>query len=326
MDITGLNISEDMIASTAAPTVSVIIPAFNCEPYITETINSVLSQTFKDFELIVVDDGSTDRTPELVTAFGSIVRLISQDNARVCAARNRGIREARGRYICLMDHDDYWFPDKLELQVATLENHPDCGVVYSSFILWHADAEGCFPSPASFDLNGYPPGFDDNLSGWIYHQLLLDCWMLTSTAMFRREVFDLCGVFDEALPYSEDWDLWLRISRQYRFAKLNRPNTLYRQHHQQGNRIVRDVDYRTLLLKKTAKRWGYCSKDGRCISRLMFHKKLAEYHSEYALHRLQAGSLGAGFVSLVKAWVAYPVRLRYLAFILASILGWRPKR
>ena len=93
------------------PTVSVIIPSYNCEAYIAETIGSVLDQTFRDLELIVVDDGSTDGTREIVASYGAPVRLLTQKNAGVCAARNYGIREALGQYICLMDHDDYWFPN-----------------------------------------------------------------------------------------------------------------------------------------------------------------------------------------------------------------------
>lgn len=307
------------------PTVSVIIPSYNCEPYIAETINSVLNQSFKDIELIVVDDGSTDRTREIVASFGAPVRLVTQENARVCAARNRGISEAAGQYICLMDHDDYWFPHKLEQQVALLQAHPEAGVVYSAFILWHADANGRFPEPASFDLAAFPDGIDPELSGWIYHQFLLDCWMLTSTAMFRREVFERCGNFDINLPYSEDWDLWLRMSREYSFIKQNKPTTLYRQHASQGNRMVRDVDYRTLLLSGAVKKWGLCSLDGRCVSSEKFRRKLANYHAEYAFHHLQAGHQIIAISSLLKAWWAFPLGMKYPLYMLASVFGWQPK-
>src|SRR5688500_19764582 len=101
--------------AASKPTVSIVIPTYNCEAYISETLYSVLGQTFTDLELIVVDDGSTDRTREIVASFGTSVRLLSQANSGVCAARNYGIREAAGRYLCLMDHDDYWYPDKLAL-------------------------------------------------------------------------------------------------------------------------------------------------------------------------------------------------------------------
>lgn len=307
------------------PKVTVIIPSYNCEAYIAETINSILNQTFKDIELIIVDDGSTDKTREIVTAYGSSVRLITQTNTRVCAARNRGIREAKGEFICLMDHDDYWYPEKLDRQLEEFKKHPDAGVVYSSFIRWHNGPNENFPAPTSFDLKSYPDDIDPDFSGWIYHQLLLDCWMLTSTAMFRAEVFKRCGMFDEALPYSEDWELWIRISREYPMIQLCRPTTLYRQHPQQGYRIVRSIDYRTELLIKSVKKWGLCSRDGRCISKRTFRSQIAIYHASFGLHHVLGGNLRTATGSLLKAWMTYPSRLKYLAYIPAAFIGWKPR-
>lgn len=308
------------------PSVSVIIPSYNCERYIAETMESVLNQSFKDIELIVVDDGSTDNTREIVESFGHPVRLITQENARVCAARNHGLRQSRGKYICFMDHDDYWFPHKLETQLKIMENHPEAGVVYSEFLLWHPDRQGKWPSPSSLQPEGDLDAIDPEFSGWIYHQFLLDCWMLTSTAMFRKEVFEKCGDFDVNLPYSEDWDLWLRISREFQFIKLIEPNTLYRQHPEQGNRKVRDIDYRTVLLEKAVKKWGYCSPDGRCTEKPVFLKKLAHYHAAYGLHQLQAGNTGIARRSFLKAWRNNPLKPKYLAYIAASMAGWKPSR
>lgn len=310
---------------TTPPAISIVIPSYNCEKYIAETINGVLAQTYGDFEVLVVDDGSTDCTRDIVSSFGPPVRLITQVNSGVCVARNRGVKEAKGEFICFLDHDDYWFPDKLALQIDAMRRHPECGVVYANFILWNQDAKGNFPASSSFDLANYPDGEDPEYSGWIYHQFLLDCWMLTSTAMFRREVFERCGTFDETLPYSEDWDLWLRISREYPFLKLRRPNTLYRQHSQQGNRVVRNVDYRTGLLTKAVAQWGYCSRDGRCITENQFRRQLAKYYAEYGFQHLQAGSTFTGVRSLTKAWIAKPTRIHYLFYIAAAVLGWRPK-
>jgi hypothetical protein len=307
-----------------SPLVTVIIPTYNCEAYIDETLGSVLGQTVNNIEVLVVDDGSTDRTREIVAGYSAPVRLIIQQNARVCAARNNGIRQARGKFICLLDHDDYWFPDKLERQLTQMRAHPNVGVVYSSFLLWHRDKDGVFPSPLSFDLSAWTDGVDADFSGWIYHQFMLDCWMLTSAALFRREVFENCGYFDEALPYSEDWELWIRIAQQYPFIKLNRPDTLYRQHPSQGNRVVRPIDYRTRLLIESEKKWGLCSKDGRCVDRDVFKHQLAAYHAQYGMHHLQVGHVRQALASLWKAWLVHPSYLKYPAYILAALVGWRP--
>jgi glycosyltransferase involved in cell wall biosynthesis len=307
------------------PTVSIIIPTYNCEAYIAETLNSVLSQTLSNLELIVVDDGSTDRTCEIVASHGSSVRLLAQANSGVCAARNYGIREAAGRYICLMDHDDYWFPDKLALQVEQMEAHPEIGLVYSSFIWWHPDKKGVFPDLASFEPASFLTGIDEEFSGWIYHLLLLDCWILTSAALIRAEVFDKCGAYDESLPYSEDWDLWLRICREYQVIKLNKPLTLYRQHPKQGNRMARDIDYRTKLLCDAAVKWGLSSQDGRSITKREFTQNIARYQLEFGLWHLASGNVKTANHSLLQAWLKHPVNLKTLAYVPAGLLGWRPK-
>lgn len=308
-----------------APLVSIIIPTYNCEKYIRYTIDCLLAQSYKNIDILVVDDGSVDRTAELVSAYPAPVRLVRQQNAGVCRARNRGLAEAKGDLICFMDHDDYWFPDKLELQVETLRNHPEAGVAYSAFIMWYEGEDGAHPPPSSFDLDSYGDGTDPAFSGWIYHTFLLDCWMLTSTAIFRREVFAVSGTFDESLPYSEDWDLWLRMSRQHQFIKLRRPNTLYRQHAQQGNKVVRNVDYRSKLLSESASKWGLSSPDGRTITNTAFKMQLAKYRVGYALHHLKAGNRSSAFKGLLEAWLTFPPYLKPLAYGFAALFGWKPK-
>lgn len=304
--------------------ISVIIPTYNCAEYVAQTLHGVVRQDWEDLEIIVVDDGSTDGTPGIAASYGSQVRLIVQDNAGVCAARNRGIEMATGEYICLLDHDDYWLPGKLHQQVRTLEGYPGAGVVYSSFQHWTRRSDGCFPAPETFSAERQVTDIDAAYSGWIYHLFLLDCWMLTSTAMFRREVFDRCGVFDPTLPYSEDWDLWLRISRVYPFVKLKQATTLYRQHPQQGNRLNRTVDYRTELLRSAVAKWGFSSPDGNAVTRREFHKRLASYHAEFGLGHLKGGRRAIGIQSLFKAWLADPFTWKYLAYLPPSIIGWKP--
>jgi len=307
------------------PTVSIIIPTYNCETYIAETLDSVVGQTFKDLEIIVIDDGSTDRTREIASSYGVAVRLVTQANSGVCKARNRGIREAAGRYLCLMDHDDYWFPDKLALQLEAMDHHPETGLVYSTFSWWFADANGMFPNPEFYTTERPPEGIDEEFSGWIYHLLLLDCWVLTSAALIRAEVFEKCGLFDESLPYSEDWDLWLRISREYPFVKLKKSLTLYRQHAYQGNLVTRDIDYRTELLTRAVAKWGLCSPDGRCIAKQEFKRTMSRYHRDFGIRHLLSGNLGMANRSFIKSWLTSPASLKSLAYIPAGILGWRPK-
>lgn len=304
--------------------VSVIIPTYNCEAYIAETLSSVLGQDHDKVEILVVDDGSTDATCDIVREHAG-VQLIQQRNAGVCAARNHGIRLAQGDYICCLDHDDFWLPDKLSSQLQVFQSRPEAGLVYTAFTLWHRDASGDFPSPASLAGAGTGTAIDEDMSGWIYHHLLLDCWILTSTAMIRREVLERLGGFDESLPYSEDWDLWLRIARHYPMAKLAGSSTLYRQHPQQGNRRVRDIDYRTRLLAENVREYGLSSRDGRELDRRQFRHRLGRYHAEYGFSQLQGGHRGAAARAMIAAWRCHPTRLRYLAYLAAGTLGWKPQ-
>ncbi|WP_153110274.1 glycosyltransferase family 2 protein [Propionivibrio limicola] len=306
------------------PKVSVIIPSYNSEKYIETTLGSVLGQTFKDIEVLVVDDGSDDRSPEIVRNHGAPVRLIHQSNSGVSTARNRGISEAIGQFICFIDSDDYWFPDKLARQLQIFDTYPDTGAVYSSFIRWESNEAGCFPPPDSFDLASFADGIDTEYSGWIYHLLLLDCWMLTSATMIRRDVFNKCGTFDVTLPCGEDWDLWLRIARDYPIIKLRKPTTLYRQHTQQTTRSPQTVDFRTRLLTQAVNKWGLCSGDGRCISRRRFLDQLAVYHAIFAKSQLRNnGKVRIAIDSFVKAWRCAPLNMKYLSYIPLALLEWR---
>lgn len=315
-------------ASTSAedaPLVSVVIPTFNCERYIADTLDSVLAQTYRPLEVIVVDDGSSDATPEVVARYGPPVQLMRQDNQGVCAARNRGFDHSRGALVCFLDHDDHWFPWKLSVQVDAFRDHPQAGVVVTGYRPWHPRA-GAYPPPSLLaPTDTGAPTFDPDFSGWVYHQFLLDCWALLSAAMIRRDVFAQGGGFEVGLPYSEDWDLWLRLSRATPFVTLDRVSTLYRQHPGQGNRVLREVDYRTRLLESAATRWGLTSRDGRSVPRPAFRRQLAQYHLQFALHHLQHRSRRMALRSLLRAWRLQPGWLRPPAVAAAALLGWRPR-
>jgi glycosyltransferase involved in cell wall biosynthesis len=182
---------------------SVIIPTFNRAAFLREAIDSVRAQTEKDFELIVVDDGSTDDTRALVAEYGDRIRYFVQPNAGVSAARNLGIRHARGKFIAFLDSDDLWLPKKLARQMQWMAAHPNLLLCYTDEVwirrgvrvnqkLIHAKA-----------------------GGWIYPLCLPRCIISPSSVLLRREVFDAVGWFDEQLPVCEDYDLWLRAASRF---------------------------------------------------------------------------------------------------------------
>lgn len=310
------------------PLVSVVIPAYNCSRYINQTIGSVLGQTVKDVEVIVIDDGSTDDTAAIARQFGGSVKVLDQANSGVCVARNHGIREAKGEFIALLDHDDYWFPEKLANQLAAFEKNPQVDMVFTDFVWWRQSDGGDFPDPQAFIEQASPQGVDPDLSGWIYHRMLLDSCVLTSTALTRTLVVTASGGFDENLPFSEDWDFWIRVARSSQFLRLREATTLYRQHPTQGSRITRPIDYRTLLLEAVAERWGLCSQDGRCVSAQCFKRQLAEYSADFGLCHLRGGPGTNRWLAaraFVKAWSIDYTHWRSLAYLAASVVGWKPK-
>jgi glycosyltransferase involved in cell wall biosynthesis len=200
------------------PLISVIIPAYNAQKTIQKTIESVLNQTFPDFELLVIDDGSQDATLEVVERISDQrLKVFSYFNAGVSAARNRGLAKATGEFISFLDADDLWTPDKLEAQLDALRANPQAAVAYS----WTDYIDEC-------DRFLYP-GSHVTANGDVYTKLLLSDFLENgSNALIRREALIDVGGFDESLCGPEDWDLFLRLAAKYHFVALQRPQILYR--------------------------------------------------------------------------------------------------
>lgn len=308
----------------AMPTVTIVIPTYNAGSFIEETIRSVLTQTFDDLEVIVVDDGSTDATCAVAAALGSEVRVLRQRRAGVCVARNRGLQEARGRYICFLDHDDVWHPEKLECQMQLFERNPEVALVHTNIKRWNESSDGSFPPAASLWDANPSREIDEERSGWVYHHLLVDSFILTSAAMMRTEAVKEVGAFDPELPYSEDWDLWLRLSRKWRFIRTLGAFALYRQHRTQGSRMYREIDYRTRLLERAVATWGVSSPDGKTHGTRAVWRRIGMFHAGYGLDCLRTGHPGRATSSFLRAWQCDPMQPKYLAYVAAGRLGWRP--
>ena len=205
------------------PQISVVIPVYNGEKTIEESIASVLAQTFTDFELIIINDGSQDNTPKIVQQIiqetaDLRIKLYSYTNGGLATSRNRGIAKAQGEYISFLDADDLWTKEKLASQYHALQTHPQAVVAYSG-TNW-IDEFGNVIKHAS------PPSF----SGNIYNVLLLFNLVGSgSNIITKREALLKVGNFDESLKASEDWDLLIRLSAKYEFIGVDSPQILYRQ-------------------------------------------------------------------------------------------------
>lgn len=185
------------------PPVSVIIPTHNRAAFVTEAIDSVLSQQYAPVELIVVDDGSTDHTAETLAAYENRIQVIRQANKGVSAARNRGIQAATGDYIAFLDSDDLWLPEKLVRQTAFFSANPDALICQTEEI-WIRNGKRVNPRKKH-----------KKPSGFIFRDSLALCLVSPSAVMLKRHLIDEIGGFDESLPACEDYDLWLRISHRF---------------------------------------------------------------------------------------------------------------
>ena len=186
------------------PWVSIIIPTYNRRDFLREAIRSVLEQSFRDFELIVVDDGSDDGTREMIQReFPGLLTYLYQENQGVSRARNRGLKLAQGEFVAFLDSDDLWLPRKLERQMAFMQSHPKAQICYTDEI-WIRRG-----------VRVNPKKKHAKYSGWIYPRCLPLCIISPSSALMRRGLLEEVGGFDEELPVCEDYDLWLRISARH---------------------------------------------------------------------------------------------------------------
>lgn len=187
------------------PLVSVIIPTYNSAKYIEEALRSVFNQTFQDFEIIVIDDGSTDNTGKILEKYNQIIRYICQANGGPSSARNTGIRQAKGKFIAFLDADDLWLPTKLEKQIALFNCNSNLGMVTTG--------------ACSFDDKGVF-GYSTNkratlMNGNIARNIFLHSNIGTPTVLVKKEVFDKIGLFEENIRQGEDDNMWIRIAANY---------------------------------------------------------------------------------------------------------------
>ncbi len=203
------------------PAVSIIMPAYNVEPFVGGAIESVRSQTFSDFELVVVDDGSTDGTAAAVERHAQEddrIRLVRQSNRGLSAARNVALQHSSGAYLAILDSDDAWMPSFLDSQIGILERRPDVDIITTNawFVGGSRSGRTAGPQP--------DPRPDPDL-----RHLLEDETAVFVMCVFRRRVYDAIGGFDEAFRSNEDYDFWIRAAMAgFRFARNDTPSAYYR--------------------------------------------------------------------------------------------------
>ena len=263
------------------PRVSVIIPTYNYAHFLPDAVDSALRQTFRDYEVIVVDDGSTDHTPQVANRYDNHIRYHRQDNRGLSAARNSGCRIATGEYFAFLDADDVWDPEKLERQLSACERDQAVGLVSGQMRFMNVSG-----APIPGDKPGAAPG-----------ETLADIvrWGTAAPSSFlvRRRCFEEIGGFDEQLTAMEDLDLCLRIARRHRIVHLPDPVGSYRVHGPSLSRTPEKVypSYITIferLLRDPEARGSHG----------LIRRRLARYRYLWGVHQVKAGAVheGARFI------------------------------
>ncbi len=279
------------------PTVSVVIPAFNREPFIRSTVGSVIKQTYSSVQLLVTDDGSTDGTTRILQALASDghLRLLHHphnENRGQSASINLALEHATGKYISILDSDDMFAPNKLEVMVDYLERHPDIGLVYS---------------------NGYAVDEHDNILYEMHapdHQehndpnrLLMDCYfLLPQNAVVRKSVFDEAGRFEESFRSAQDHDMLLRIAEITKMAYIPDHLFYYRRHGDSISAKRQDVRWKTgfEILRRAAERYPY--------RKSTLRKRKAVLHFRMAQVYWRAGEKTKALPQLMMAGLLDPMR------------------
>jgi glycosyltransferase involved in cell wall biosynthesis len=224
------------------PKVSVIIPTYQRANIVSQAIKSVLAQTYQDYEIIVVNDGSTDNTPEALGQFGNEIKIIHQTNQGLSAARNTGIRASQGDYIAFLDDDDLWETHKLETQIPILESQHKIGLIYSDMFFF----SGQDLLPGSYNTSYPTPPIQ------LLWNLFYQNYIPVPTVVVRRECLDEVGLFDETLTSCEDYDLWLRIIAKFPIHFVNDLLARYRLSENSMSQNIERMIFNCLRVKEKA--------------------------------------------------------------------------
>jgi len=289
-----------------SPLFSVVIPSYNRASLLPEALGSVASQTCDDYEVIVVDDGSTDNTKEVVESHKLPVRYVYQKNQGAGAARNRGIAEARGEYIAFLDSDDTWLPWKLEVQRGVLQEHSDCVLLGARLGLM---------SKHGVDDIGRPE--DVTVQEFSADDVVVKNPAVTSTVVARKESIQEAGGFRDWMRLSQDVDMWVRLARVGRVYRIGSILALYRDLGRE-QREVNSGDWRKNLRRMEQIILAY-TRDRPCLRR----KALGYQYYSFSVEATHAGRHGDALRLLLKSLKELPLALdrRYFPLILQ-----RPRR
>lgn len=293
------------------PLVSVVIPVYNGERFLRESLESVFAQTFHDYEIVCVDDGSTDGSCSSLKQYGVRVRVIQQANAGQSAARNEGVRQASGAFVAFLDQDDRWYPSKLAQQVAVMNAEPDVVLAHCNYDRMDSDGRVLVAGAA---LAEQASALASPLG-----RLIGEALVFPSAMLVRRDVFQQVGGFDPELRGFEDFDLIARLKQQGRFVLLPESGMAYRLHaggftRSGGLGVIRSRERFLIRMRKL-----YA---GDRVKDALIDCMLAECYSDWGMHDARDGQPRNGWVKLIQSLQRDPWKFRtYSRLVRVSLLA-----
>jgi len=294
------------------PKISVIIATYNRAQYLPEAIDSVLNQSYQDFELVIVDDGSVDDTKAIVDKYINSntgkIRYFYQENKGPGAARNRGIKEAKGEYVAFLDSDDIWLPEKLEKQSRYLEENPGYAMVYTDAYEFNRKVVTKKSKLATNDRG--------TMSGEILEHLGMGCFIFLSTVMVRKHVLEQIGSFNPNITIGEDWELWLKIAGKHKIGFIDEILVGYRKH---AENIINNLELELQCRHRVINNiFNQDIREERLFNkRKSFHSKIC-FQGGY--HYLVKGKHARARKELIQSICYNPLNLRSYKTLLQTLL------
>lgn len=253
--------------------VSILVPVYNGDQYISEAIESALAQTYQNFELLIVNDGSTDNSKSIIMNYlgDSRIRYFEQQNAGVAATRNLAIKHAKGKYIGFLDQDDCWLPDKLSTQVQFLETHQEFAFIHSR--QGYIQADGTL-------ISHYPKDWVADLHGECFVELFKRNRIAVLTVLLRKNVIDEIGYFNETVSRVDDYELWLRICSKYPIGFQDKKLALYRCHETNASHDYVKMEQAELSALESL--YDLNKEVFKCIDKATLNDRFATLHTEVA--------------------------------------------
>ena len=289
--------------------ISVIIPTFNSR-YIVEAIQSVISQTYSNWEIVVVDDGSTEDTEAIIKQCWKKIKYIRQDNKGPASARNLGVTAANGEFIAFLDADDIWLEGKLDEQLKYMQENPNIGLSYTDYSVFDESGTKC---PSAFQLLEA-----DKHRVRTFRDLILHPVVWTSTVMVKRDVFERVGGFDESMSRGEDYDLWLRIAAHGAIDGIPKVLAKYRRHADSlsNSPIGCSVPPEVQVLRRAVKRFPHLAKQ---LPKTVLAKRLSAIYFSDGYSSFQKGRYNDAIYHLLRALREWPLHKKAGIFIVFTL-------